>query len=178
MIVIVLATHSGRECTPDMHAAWQKLLSGVATALAHKYHWILFSIHHLCPQCLPSAHRDWGLALRAQLLFNKVHSIQGSKMNIVSSLSLHLMLKEKWFISWKMGRNIGRSNSLLRNSLVEDNILVGFRMLERKSRWRKKFSVVGNIYSVVGDWLPQGSVAKTYCSRKADVVSGVWEKTR
>ena len=88
---------------------------GIATALAHKYHWILFSIHHLCPQCLPSAHRDWGLALRAQLLFNKVHSIQGSKMNIVSSLSLHLMLKEKWFISWKMGRNIGRSNSLLRS---------------------------------------------------------------
>ncbi|KAJ1075067.1 PREDICTED: hemoglobin subunit epsilon-1 [Capra hircus] len=38
VIVIVLATHSGRECTPDMHAAWQKLLSGVATALAHKYH--------------------------------------------------------------------------------------------------------------------------------------------
>ena len=34
---------------------------------------------------------------------------------------------------------------------MEDNILVGFRMLERKSRWRKKFSVVGNVYSVVGD---------------------------
>ena len=119
MIVIVLATHSGRECTPDVHAAWQKLLSGVATALAHKYHWILFSIHHLCPQCFPSAHRDWGLALRAQLLFNKVHSIQGSKMNIVypmkwtfsvylcvclssfSSVDITLFLSTGWLYSWK-----------------------------------------------------------------------------
>ena len=38
VIVIALVTHFGREFTPDMQAAWQKLVSGVATALAHKYH--------------------------------------------------------------------------------------------------------------------------------------------
>ena len=38
VIVIILATHFGREFTPDVQAAWQKLVSGVATALAHKYH--------------------------------------------------------------------------------------------------------------------------------------------
>ena len=73
-----------------------------------------FQFTILCPRCLLSAHGDWGLALRAQLLFNKVHSIQGSKINLVSSLSFHLVLKEKWFISWRMGRDIGRSNSPLR----------------------------------------------------------------
>ncbi|KAM9767505.1 hemoglobin subunit epsilon-1-like [Dama dama] len=38
VIVIVLATHFRREFTPDIQAAWQKLVSGVAAALAHKYH--------------------------------------------------------------------------------------------------------------------------------------------
>ncbi|KAB0371089.1 hypothetical protein FD755_017498 [Muntiacus reevesi] len=38
VIVIVLATYFGRELTPDMQPAWQKLVSGVAAALAHKYH--------------------------------------------------------------------------------------------------------------------------------------------
>ncbi|CAM9409390.1 unnamed protein product [Rangifer tarandus platyrhynchus] len=38
VIVIVLATHFGRKFTPEVQAAWQKLVSGVATALAHKYH--------------------------------------------------------------------------------------------------------------------------------------------
>ena len=38
VIVIILATHFGREFTPDVQAAWRKLVSGVATALAHKYH--------------------------------------------------------------------------------------------------------------------------------------------
>ncbi|XP_043851787.1 hemoglobin subunit epsilon [Dromiciops gliroides] len=38
VLVIVLATHFGKEFTPEVQAAWQKLVSGVATALAHKYH--------------------------------------------------------------------------------------------------------------------------------------------
>ncbi|KAL2806648.1 hemoglobin subunit epsilon [Daubentonia madagascariensis] len=38
VMVIILATHFGKEFTPDVQAAWQKLVSGVATALAHKYH--------------------------------------------------------------------------------------------------------------------------------------------
>ncbi|XP_005380134.1 PREDICTED: hemoglobin subunit epsilon-1 [Chinchilla lanigera] len=38
VLVIVLATHFGKEFTPDVQAAWQKLVSGVAIALAHKYH--------------------------------------------------------------------------------------------------------------------------------------------
>lgn len=38
MIVIILASHFGREFTPEVQAAWQKLVAGVATALAHKYH--------------------------------------------------------------------------------------------------------------------------------------------
>ncbi|XP_004618298.1 hemoglobin subunit epsilon [Sorex araneus] len=38
MILIVLATHFGKEFTPQMQASWQKLTSAVASALAHKYH--------------------------------------------------------------------------------------------------------------------------------------------
>ncbi|KFO36056.1 hemoglobin subunit epsilon-1 [Fukomys damarensis] len=38
VLVIVLATHFGKEFTPDVQSAWQKLVSGVAIALAHKYH--------------------------------------------------------------------------------------------------------------------------------------------
>ncbi|NP_999612.1 hemoglobin subunit epsilon [Sus scrofa] len=38
MIVIILASHFGGEFTPEVQAAWQKLVAGVATALAHKYH--------------------------------------------------------------------------------------------------------------------------------------------
>uniref|UniRef100_A0A480TZQ2 Hemoglobin subunit epsilon n=1 Tax=Sus scrofa TaxID=9823 RepID=A0A480TZQ2_PIG len=38
MIVIILASHFGRELTPEVQAAWQKLVAGVATALAHKSH--------------------------------------------------------------------------------------------------------------------------------------------
>ncbi|XP_003465322.1 hemoglobin subunit epsilon [Cavia porcellus] len=38
VLLIVLATHFGKEFTPDVQAAWQKLVSGVAIALAHKYH--------------------------------------------------------------------------------------------------------------------------------------------
>nr|ACE79125.1 hypothetical protein [Sorex araneus] len=35
VIVIVLASHFGKEFTPEVQAAWQKLVSGVATALLH-----------------------------------------------------------------------------------------------------------------------------------------------
>ncbi|XP_005342578.2 hemoglobin subunit epsilon [Ictidomys tridecemlineatus] len=38
VLVIVLSTHFGKEFTPEMQAAWQKLVSGVANALGHKYH--------------------------------------------------------------------------------------------------------------------------------------------
>ncbi|GAB5577475.1 hemoglobin subunit epsilon [Prionailurus iriomotensis] len=38
VLVIILASHFGKEFTPDMQAMWQKLVAGVATALAHKYH--------------------------------------------------------------------------------------------------------------------------------------------
>ncbi|XP_021781000.1 hemoglobin subunit epsilon isoform X1 [Papio anubis] len=38
VMVIILATHFGREFTPEVQAAWQKLVSAVAIALAHKYH--------------------------------------------------------------------------------------------------------------------------------------------
>lgn len=37
-MVIVLASHFGKEFTPDVQAAWQKLVAGVANAMAHKYH--------------------------------------------------------------------------------------------------------------------------------------------
>ncbi|KAM8923718.1 hemoglobin subunit epsilon-2 isoform 2-T2 [Lycaon pictus] len=38
MILIVLATHFSKEFTPQTQAAWQKLTTAVANALAHKYH--------------------------------------------------------------------------------------------------------------------------------------------
>ncbi|XP_043851786.1 hemoglobin subunit beta [Dromiciops gliroides] len=38
ILVICLAEHFGKDFTPEVQAAWQKLASGVATALAHKYH--------------------------------------------------------------------------------------------------------------------------------------------
>ncbi|KAM5247590.1 hemoglobin subunit epsilon-1 isoform 2-T2 [Ctenodactylus gundi] len=38
MIVIVLADHFGEDFTPEVQAAWQKMVAGVATALGHKYH--------------------------------------------------------------------------------------------------------------------------------------------
>nr|XP_037861457.1 hemoglobin subunit epsilon isoform X2 [Chlorocebus sabaeus] len=38
VMVIILATHFGKEFTPEVQAAWQKLVSAVAIALAHKYH--------------------------------------------------------------------------------------------------------------------------------------------
>ncbi|KAM9034139.1 hemoglobin subunit beta [Sarcophilus harrisii] len=38
ILVICLAEHFGKEFTPEVQAAWQKLVAGVATALAHKYH--------------------------------------------------------------------------------------------------------------------------------------------
>ncbi|KAG3285931.1 hemoglobin subunit epsilon 1 [Ictidomys tridecemlineatus] len=38
VLVIVLSAHFGKEFTPEMQAAWQKLVSGVANALGHKYH--------------------------------------------------------------------------------------------------------------------------------------------
>nr|AJQ21923.1 beta-globin [Peromyscus maniculatus] len=38
MIVIVMAHHLGKDFTPAAQAAYQKVVSGVATALAHKYH--------------------------------------------------------------------------------------------------------------------------------------------
>nr|P18436.2 RecName: Full=Hemoglobin subunit gamma; AltName: Full=Gamma-globin; AltName: Full=Hemoglobin gamma chain [Carlito syrichta]AAA36959.1 gamma-globin [Carlito syrichta] len=36
--VIVLAHHFGREFTPQVQAAWKKLMSAVAIAMGHKYH--------------------------------------------------------------------------------------------------------------------------------------------
>ncbi|XP_072466299.1 hemoglobin subunit beta [Notamacropus eugenii] len=38
IIVICLAEHFGKEFTIDAQVAWQKLVAGVANALAHKYH--------------------------------------------------------------------------------------------------------------------------------------------
>ncbi|XP_059108404.1 hemoglobin subunit beta-H1-like [Peromyscus eremicus] len=38
MLVIVLSSHSGKEFTAEVQAAWQKLVAGVANALSHKYH--------------------------------------------------------------------------------------------------------------------------------------------
>ncbi|ELW63691.1 hemoglobin subunit epsilon-1 [Tupaia chinensis] len=38
VLLVVLANHFGKEFTPQVQAAWQKMVSGVATALAHKYH--------------------------------------------------------------------------------------------------------------------------------------------
>ncbi|XP_060223738.1 hemoglobin subunit beta-like [Meriones unguiculatus] len=38
MIVIEMAHHLGNEFTPCAQAAFQKVVAGVATALAHKYH--------------------------------------------------------------------------------------------------------------------------------------------
>ncbi|EPQ16536.1 Hemoglobin subunit epsilon [Myotis brandtii] len=38
VMVIILASHFGKEFTPDVQAAWQKLVAGVANAMAHKYH--------------------------------------------------------------------------------------------------------------------------------------------
>ncbi|XP_043436409.1 hemoglobin subunit epsilon-2 isoform X1 [Prionailurus bengalensis] len=38
MILIVLATHFSKEFSPQVQAAWQKLTTAVANALAHRYH--------------------------------------------------------------------------------------------------------------------------------------------
>uniref|UniRef100_A0A8C9P0F5 Globin domain-containing protein n=1 Tax=Spermophilus dauricus TaxID=99837 RepID=A0A8C9P0F5_SPEDA len=38
MLVIIMAKHFGKEFTPEMQASWQKMVAGVASALAHKYH--------------------------------------------------------------------------------------------------------------------------------------------
>ena len=38
VLVIVLARHFGKEFTPELQAAYQKVVAGVANALAHKYH--------------------------------------------------------------------------------------------------------------------------------------------
>ncbi|XP_008828808.1 hemoglobin subunit epsilon [Nannospalax galili] len=38
VLVVVLASHFGKEFTPEVQAAWQKLVAGVANALSHKYH--------------------------------------------------------------------------------------------------------------------------------------------
>ncbi|CAK6449081.1 unnamed protein product [Pipistrellus nathusii] len=38
VLVVVLARHFGKEFTPQVQGAFQKLTLGVATALAHKYH--------------------------------------------------------------------------------------------------------------------------------------------
>nr|AJQ20767.1 beta-globin subunit [Peromyscus gossypinus]AJQ20768.1 beta-globin subunit [Peromyscus gossypinus] len=38
MIVIVMAHHLGKDFTPAAQSAYQKVVAGVATALAHKYH--------------------------------------------------------------------------------------------------------------------------------------------
>nr|Q7M2Y5.2 RecName: Full=Hemoglobin subunit beta-2; AltName: Full=Beta-2-globin; AltName: Full=Hemoglobin beta-2 chain; AltName: Full=Hemoglobin beta-II chain [Chalinolobus morio] len=38
VLVVVLARHFGKDFTPPVQAAFQKLALGVATALAHKYH--------------------------------------------------------------------------------------------------------------------------------------------
>ncbi|XP_004590018.2 hemoglobin subunit beta-like [Ochotona princeps] len=38
MLMLVLARHFGKDVTPQMQAALQKLFAGVAMAMAHKYH--------------------------------------------------------------------------------------------------------------------------------------------
>nr|B3EWD0.1 RecName: Full=Hemoglobin subunit beta [Otospermophilus beecheyi] len=38
VLVVVLAHHLGKEFTPQVQAAFQKVVAGVANALAHKYH--------------------------------------------------------------------------------------------------------------------------------------------
>ncbi|XP_057605905.1 hemoglobin subunit beta-like [Hippopotamus amphibius kiboko] len=38
VLVVVLARHFGREFTPELQAAYQKVVAGVANALAHRYH--------------------------------------------------------------------------------------------------------------------------------------------
>ncbi|XP_004389141.1 hemoglobin subunit gamma [Trichechus manatus latirostris] len=38
VLVIVLANHFGKEFTPQVQAAWQKMATGVASAVARKYH--------------------------------------------------------------------------------------------------------------------------------------------
>ncbi|XP_027716738.1 hemoglobin subunit beta [Vombatus ursinus] len=38
IIVIILAEHFGHDFTLEAQAAWQKVVAGVANALAHKYH--------------------------------------------------------------------------------------------------------------------------------------------
>ncbi|XP_062054168.1 hemoglobin subunit beta [Lepus europaeus] len=38
VLVIVLSHHFGKEFTPQVQAAYQKVVAGVANALAHKYH--------------------------------------------------------------------------------------------------------------------------------------------
>ncbi|XP_012642085.1 hemoglobin subunit beta [Microcebus murinus] len=38
VLVIVLAEHFGAAFNPSVHAAFQKVVAGVANALAHKYH--------------------------------------------------------------------------------------------------------------------------------------------
>ncbi|XP_004618299.1 hemoglobin subunit beta [Sorex araneus] len=38
VLVCVLARHFGKEFTPSVQAAFQKMVAGVAAALAHKYH--------------------------------------------------------------------------------------------------------------------------------------------
>ncbi|XP_007071481.2 hemoglobin subunit beta [Chelonia mydas] len=38
ILIIVLAMHFGKECTPAWQAAWQKLVSAVAHALTLEYH--------------------------------------------------------------------------------------------------------------------------------------------
>nr|B3EWD2.1 RecName: Full=Hemoglobin subunit beta [Sciurus carolinensis] len=37
-LVLVLALHLGKDFTPQVQAAFQKVVAGVANALAHKYH--------------------------------------------------------------------------------------------------------------------------------------------
>lgn len=38
VLIIVMASHFGKDFTPDCQAAWQKLVRVVAHALARKYH--------------------------------------------------------------------------------------------------------------------------------------------
>nr|P11025.2 RecName: Full=Hemoglobin subunit epsilon-M; AltName: Full=Epsilon-M-globin; AltName: Full=Hemoglobin epsilon-M chain [Didelphis virginiana]AAA30977.1 beta-globin epsilon-m [Didelphis virginiana] len=38
VLIIVLASRFGKEFTPEVQASWQKLVSGVSSALGHKYH--------------------------------------------------------------------------------------------------------------------------------------------
>lgn len=39
VLVCVLAHHFGHDFNPQVQAAFQKVVAGVANALAHKYHW-------------------------------------------------------------------------------------------------------------------------------------------